>query len=255
NAEQALNVADVNVKRIQSSFNSFLGLDEGTVVDCILPNQIPGFKVKADDALTQAVNNNPVVISHEQRRLEAEEQVAYAKSETGLNTSVFASYGLNQSAENLKDVYKEQQKSQRFNIGLNIPIVDWGRRKGRYSMAQSNREVAFAEIEQERIDFEQEVYQGVLEFNLQESQVYNAAKADTVAEFRYEVSFQRFLIGKIDVLNLNAASTDRENARLQYIDALNQYWSQYFRLRSLTLFDFEHNAALSEEYDKILERK
>ena len=122
-------------------------------------------------------------------------------------------------------------------------------------MAKSNREVSLAEIRQERIDFEQEVYQRVLEFNLQGGQVYNAAKADTVAKMGYDVTFQRFLIGKIDVVVLNIASTDQENARMQYVDALNQFWTKYYQLRSLTLFDFENKKQLVAEYDKILQKQ
>jgi len=254
NAEQALNVAKVNYKRMQSSFNSFLVLEKGTEVNCIIPDKIPGFEVNPDEALSLAVQNNPTIIDHQQRTLEAEESVAEAKSQTGLNTTLSAQYGLNQNSNNLADVYKEQQKSQRFSVGINIPIVDWGRRKGRYSMALSNRDVSLASIKQDRIDFEQDVYQRVLEFNLQSGQVFNAAKADTVANLGYKITFQRFLIGKIDVVKLNIASNDRENARMQYIDALNQYWSKYYQLRSFTLFDFENKKPLSEEYEKILEK-
>jgi outer membrane protein TolC len=136
---------------------------------------------------------------------------------------------------------------------MNIPIVDWGRRKGQYSMAKSNREVARATIRQERIDFEMDVMQSVLEFNLQGSQVANAAKADTVAQMGYNVTFQRFLIGKIDVIKLNIASTDQETARIAYLNMLRNFWTSYYRIRSLTLFDFEKNAPLVVDYDKILE--
>ncbi|MFV0266580.1 MAG: TolC family protein [Draconibacterium sp.] len=255
NASQALNQANVNVKRLQSSFNSFLALEKETTVECVMPDIIPDFKVEAGDAISFAVENNPAIIDHEQRVLEADQAVASAKSETGLNTSVFALYGLNQDSKDFADVYGKQNKSQRLNLGVNIPIVDWGRRKGRFEMAKSNREVSLAVIRQERIDFEQEVYQRVLEFNLQSSQVYNAAKADTVAQMGYNVTFQRFLIGKIDVVVLNIASTDQENARMQYVDALNQFWTKYYQLRSLTLFDFEKKKQLVAEYDKILQKQ
>lgn len=253
NAEQALNEADVTVKRMQTQFNSFLGLAKQTEVDCIMPNQIPGFQVNADEALSLAKQNNPIIIDELQRKLEADKNVASTKADAGLNTTLSALYGLNQTGEKLTDVYGKQQERQQFSIRFNIPIVDWGRRKGSYSMAVSNREVTLAEIKQDEIDFEQQVYQAVLEFNLQASQVYNAAKADTVGQQKYNVTFQRFLIGKIDVVKLNIASTDRENARIQYINALNQYWSQYYQLRNLTLFDFENKKPLTAEYDKILE--
>lgn len=255
NASQALNQANVNVKRLHASFNSFLGLAEETNVECVMPEIIPDFKVDADNAISYAVENNPTIIEHEQRVLQADQAVASAKSETGLNTTIYALYGLNQDAKEFSEVYGKQNKTQRLNLGINIPLVDWGKRKGRFEMAKSNREVALAEIKQERIDFEQEVYQRVLEFNLQAGQVFNAAKADTVAKMGYDVTFQRFLIGKIDVVKLNIASNDQESARMQYVDALNQFWTKYYQLRSLTLYDFESKKELTAEYDKILQKQ
>jgi len=136
---------------------------------------------------------------------------------------------------------------------LSIPLVDWGRRKGKLMMAESTREVASARIPQSRIDFEQNIFQSVMEFNLQAEQVRNAAKADTVAAKGFEVTFQRFLIGKVDVIKLNIARNDRESARKAYINAVKTYWSYYYRLRMLTLFDFVKNENLTAEYDKIIQ--
>ena len=193
------------------------------------------------------------MINHQQQKLQQDQNVKRVKSETGLNTSVFAMYGLSRSSEAFNDVYGQPDKSQRFSVGINFPIADWGRTKGRVSMAKSNREVILATIKQERIDFEMDVVQSVLEFNLQAKQVNNAAKADTVARMGYDVSFQRFLIGKINIVNLNIASSDQENARIAYLNRLRDYWTSYFRIRSLTLYDFEKNRPLSVNYDKILE--
>ena len=81
----------------------------------------------------------------------------------------------------------------------------------------------------------------------------NAAKADTVAAKGFEVTFQRFLIGKVDVIKLNIARNDRESARKAYINAVKTYWSYYYRLRMLTLFDFVKNENLTAEYDKIIQ--
>jgi len=253
NNEQALNMAILEEKRAQAMLNSFLSLPKQTEIVCIVPSDIPALQINPDKAIDEAIKNNPEMLSHEQQKLEQDENVERAKSARGLNTTLYAMYGLNQSADNFDDVYVKPDKSQMFSLGLNIPIVDWGRGKGRYSMAKSNREVALATIEQERIDFEQDIYQSVLEFNLQAGQVFTSAKADTVAKMGYEVTFQRFLIGKIDVIKLNIASNDQETARMAYLSRLRDYWTSYFRLRSLTLFDFENNQPLVVDYDKLLE--
>lgn len=253
NAEQSLSLAQIEEQRALASLNSFLGLDKNTVIECVVPTEIPELKIDPDLAIAQALENNPEILNQQQQVLQQDESVARAKSEAGINTSLFAQYGLNQSADQLEDVYTEPDKSQRFTVGLSVPLVDWGRRKGRLSMAESNREVALATIRQERIDFEMDIMQSVLEFNLQSGQVANSAKADTVAQMGYNVTFQRFLIGKIDVIKLNIASNDQESARMAYLNRLRDYWTSYFRIRSITLFDFENKRPLMVDYDKILE--
>jgi outer membrane protein TolC len=93
-----------------------------------------------------------------------------------------------------------------------------------------------------------------MEFNLQAEQVKNAAKADTVAQKGFEVTFQRFLIGKVDVIKLNIARNDLESARNAYIRAVRTYWNYYYRLRMLTLYDFARQENLTAEYDKIIQK-
>lgn len=252
NAQQALSKARLEVSRSQSALNSYLMLENDTHVNCLVPSEIPSLQIKADEALDLALRNNPDILDQEQQMLEQNRAVAQARSESGLNTSLYAVFGLNQSAENFDMVYDQPDQSQRLRIGVNVPLVDWGRRKGRLMMAESTREVANARIRQARIDFEQNVFQSVMEFNLQAEQVKNAAKADTVAQKGFEVTFQRFLIGKVDVIKLNIARNDLESARKAYIAAVKTYWNYYYRLRMLTLFDFVKGENLTAEYDKII---
>lgn len=252
-AEQALNTAKLELLRAQANLNSFLGLRQDTEISCIVPSEIPKLGVQAGNAISQALENNPEILDQKQQLLEEDQRVAEAKSETGLNTSIYALYGLDQSSDKFGDVYDNPDKSQRFRLGVNIPIIDWGRRKGRYQMAEYSREVVKATVRQARIDFEQDIAQTVMEFNLQGDQVRNAALADTVAQQGFEVTFQRFLIGKVDVINLNQARNDLEQARKDYVLALNAYWTYYYTIRRLTLYDFAENEPLTEEYDEILE--
>lgn len=253
NATQSLNQAKLEVERSQSGLNSYLMLDKKTRINCIVPSEIPTLQIMADEALNLALQNNPDILEQEQQMIEQNREVARAKSETGLSTSLYAVYGLNQSADNFDMVYDEPDQSQRFRVGVSIPLVDWGRRKGRLMMAESNREVVNARVRQSRIDFEQNIFQSVMEFNLQAEQVRNAAKADTVAQKGYDVTFQRFLIGKVDVIKLNIARNDRESARRSYINAVKTYWNYYYRLRMLALYDFVRKESITAEYDKIIE--
>ena len=254
NAIQALSGAKLEVERSQSGLNSYLMLNKKTRINCLVPSVIPELQINADEALTLALKNNPVILDQEQQMLEQDREVARAHSESGLSANIYAVYGLNQSAKDINMVYDNPGQSQRAKVGLSVPILDWGRNKGRKMMAESSREVAIARIKQARIDFEQNIFQSVMEFNLQAEQVRNATKADIVAQKGYDVTFQRFLIGKVDVIKLNLARNDRESAKKAYINAIKTYWNYYYRLRMLALHDFVKGQSLSAEYDKIIEK-
>lgn len=252
NAKLALNRSNLGLERARADLNSFLGFEKNTRIECIVPASLPELNVNASEALAYSIENNPDIIDHTQRLLEEDRKVKQAKAQTGINGELYALYGLNQNAEEFAEVYLDPLERQRLRVGLNIPVLDWGRRKGQLAMAQSNREVVRISINQERIDFEQNVIMNVMEFNLQGEQVRNTAKADTIARMGFEVTKQRFLIGKLDVTKLNLARNDQEQARRAYINALRTYWSYYYTLRQLTLFDFEKRITLSEDFENLL---
>ncbi|MDD4107736.1 MAG: TolC family protein [Prolixibacteraceae bacterium] len=252
NAQLALTRANLGLERSRAQLNSFLGYDNDTKIECIIPVELPDINISADEAVTEAFQNNPEIINQQRRLIEEDRKVKQAKSQSGISGDVYALYGLNQNADELSMVYKDPLDRQRLQVGLNIPVLDWGRRKGRLAMAESNREVIRISVNQEKIDFQQNVIMNVMEFNLQADQVLSRAKADTVAQMGYDVTQQRFLIGKIDVTKLNLARNDQESARRAYINALRSYWNYYFTIRQLTLFDFEKNITLSEDFDSIV---
>ena len=120
-------------------------------------------------------------------------------------------------------------------------------------MAQSSEEVTKTQVQQSMIDFEQQLFLDVAQFNLQDDQVRIAAKSDTVAMKMYEVTKQRFLIGNVDVLELNNADTKKDQNKRGYVQALQNYWTYYYNIRRLTLYDFVENKALDANIDSLIE--
>ena len=109
------------------------------------------------------------------------------------------------------------------------------------------------DVSQSMIDCDENIILQVMQFNLQDDQVAIASKADTIADLRYEVTKQRFLIGKIDVLDLNVALEEKDVARRGFVEALRNYWNYYYDLRGLTLFDWQEGVKLSEDFDDLLD--
>ncbi len=253
NAGSSLNSALVDLEIRKFRLRSFLGFNERVDLNLIIPKDIPELTVDVDQALEVARANNPDIIAFERQIIEAERNVAKAKSEKGLQANVFASIGYTQQAEELRDAYIDPKEQQNFTLGLEVPLLDWGLGKGRYKMAQSSQEVIRTTVDQARTDFVQSVYLNVMQFNLQDDQLIIAAKSDTIAQKRYDMTKQRFLIGKVDVLDLNVALKEKDEAKKNYISALRQYWSNFYNLRKVTLYDFIKNNALDAEFEELIE--
>jgi len=232
---------------------SFLGFNETVKLELIVPYEIPKLEINVSQAMDLALKNNPDILSYHRQLVEAKRDVAQAKAENRFNANLSLNYGLSQTATEAKDVYIDPQQTSNLYFGIDIPIIDWGLGKGEVKMAKSNEELTKIVIEQAEIDFQQNVFLKVMQFNMQNEQVRIAAKADTIAQSRYDVTKQRFLIGKVDVLNLNDALTEKDVKKRSYISSLRSYWNYYFTIRMLTLYDFEKEEPLMQDFEKLVE--
>ncbi len=252
NAGTALNEATLDLEVRKFRLRSFLGFNETVDIELFIDPTVPVFRPDLGKALQEALNNNPEVFQYERQLLEADRDVARARAEMGFNADLFASYGLSASDPELAHAYRDPLVAQRLQIGLNIPLVDWGLGRGRHRMAQSSQEVVRTQVEQAWIDFEQNVYLEVMQFTMQYDQLDIALKADTIARKRFDVTRERFLIGRIDVRDLNDAIREQDIARRGYISALRSFWQNYYNLRRLTLYDFERDIPLDEDFDDLM---
>jgi outer membrane protein TolC len=253
NAGTAINESEMNLRDRELKLRSFLGFNQTLRLELIIPNEIPDLQVEVSEVLRLAEQNNPELIALERQLVEAQSSVAQAKAEKGLNANLTASYGLRDQDPLLNMAYDKPNQQQTIRVGFSLPILDWGQGRGRFKMAKSSEELTRVQVEQSRIDFEQTLLLDVEQFNLQDDQVKIAAKSDTVAAKMFEVTKQRFLIGKIDVLELNNADTKKDQNKRNYIQALNNYWTYYYNMRALTLYDFVNRKLLETDYEKLVE--
>jgi outer membrane protein TolC len=253
NAETARKEAAMNLRDREIRLRSFLGFNDNIRIELILPDRVPDLQVSAQEVFDLAMVNNPEIINQRLTVLSAQSELARAKGERGLNANITANFGLQGKDKDVRVAYDALSKNQGVRLSFTLPILDWGLGKGRYRMAKSSLELAQVQSEQALTDFEQNLYLDVEQFNLQSAQVAIAAKSDTVAMKRYEVTKQRFLIGKIAVLDLNDADSRKDQNRRAYVQSLQNYWNYFYNMRSLTLYDFINKRPIETDYEKLLE--
>jgi outer membrane protein TolC len=248
NANVAQAVLDLTTSSEQ--LRNFLGIKQKVEFELTPPTEIPEFIVDADAALKYALQNRSEIIGFERRKIEAESDVARAQANSGLNADIFATFSLSKTTNELSDAYTSPlNNNERFSLGLNVPIADWGRARSRLEVAKSNQEVTNMLIEQERISFEQEILLKVQQFDLLRNQVALALRAYDVSQKRQEMTRNRYYIGKIGITELGIAISEQESARRGYMNALRAFWLAFYELRQITLFDFERNVSLVKKID------
>ncbi len=253
NAASALNEAILEMETAQNRLRSYLGFNESVTVNIIIPQHVPNITLDMEQVMQLAKKNNPDLLAYQRQLIEAEKNVATERSSTGFQANVSLTFGLNQAdKDELPEVYKNLNDMESARITLSVPILDWGRGKGRVRMAKSNQQVVQSQVEQAYADFEQDIVLRVRQFNLQDSQFEIAAKSDTIAQKRYDASKQRYLIDKITITDMNNAQLDRDRSKQSYVAALRNYWNYYYQIRQIALYDFIANKPLEVEYDEIL---
>ena len=238
-AKSAVDNASLRYENMLFRLRSYLRIKDNRTLALIPPRETQHPLISAGKAVTEAKKNSASSLEFEERLLTAQSNLNFRKMNGRFDADLFLEYGLTQSAGMIQEAYQDPRDQQQLSLGINIPILDWGVSRGQIRVAESNLDMEETSVEQEIIDFEQNVFLSVMQFNMQKEQLIIAAKSDTVAQKRFDVTQKRYMIGQVnDVLELNNAQIDNDNARIGYYQALRNYWNNYYELRRLTLYDF-----------------
>lgn len=231
------------------SLASYLNFDKNTEIHLNLPGRPRDMVISVDEALVLAKENNPKFLGFRQQVLEAEKEVDRTKKESRFNAQVNASIGFNQVSDNIGDAYRNPLQQDIVSLSVSIPLLDWGVRKGKYNIARNNLNVIKISSQQESLSVEEDVIMTVGDFNIQQNLIISAEEALELAVMAYNETKQRFMIGKADINSLTLSLNRQQSAQRNYILSLQNYWLSYYKIRKLTLYDFERGVSLSNKFD------
>ena len=239
NAQKSMNSAKMDLKNADFSLKSYIGLDQKEKIELQMPLLITLFDIDPQKALKEARENRSEQVYYQRRLISAESQLTQAKRSSGLNATLSGNYGLSNSAENFSGIYSNPLNQRMLQLTFSVPILDWGKAASSVKMAESNRDLVSFDVKQSFEDFDRGVIVQVEQFGLLKDQLKTAEEADKVAANGYIIALKKFQNGEITITDMNIASSERVTAKLDYINSLATYWLAYYRLRILTLYDFE----------------
>ena len=239
NASTTLANARIARQRAMEDLAVYLGLEKDCDIELILPAAPSGLRVDVSEAVEHARENNPRFIEAQLALAEARRDAEKARVEKNLNLGIDISVGLNQVANRFVAAYSHPLMQDIAMVSLSVPLFDWGKRKNAWEAAVSKVEAAERSNEERIRDTELDVRLTVEDFNERLALMETAQHALDIAEDVYLQTLQRFVKGQADAFNLSQAQSYWQTARQNKIASLQNYWLSYYRLRRLTLYDYQ----------------
>ena len=248
-ARSALTNSESNRQARQFALRSFLDVEAD--IEPVVPEDVPQVRLDYDNVLNHALQNNALATTMRRRQMEADYAVASARANRQ-SINLYAQLGYTGSADNLNAAYRNLLSNEVVQVGITVPLLDWGKRKGQRRLAESNRDIIQGQLRQQSQDFRQDIFILTEQFNNQAEQLRIACEADTIARRRYHTNVETFKIGSISTLELSDAQKAQDQARQNRIQQLFNYWYYYYQLRSIALWDFERGCELSTDIEKLI---
>jgi len=247
--EIELNTAKLSVSQANSQLqvaisflDTFLGnKDANKDRTYAIPEATTVEQIDMDGLLSAYLQNRPEIIAYQRAILESAQDLAKAKNDFGWQAEIQASIGLARGSQELSEIYTNPFDEQQFNISVQIPLLDWGRKK--VAMEQVNLQQLDIEnaYQQSMLELENNIRQQALLFLRLQQELNLLLEIMNKAEERFTISNNRYTLGNIDITNLTLAHREKDQAKRNYINALKSYWTIYYNLRALSGYDILQN--------------
>jgi outer membrane protein len=238
-ARAEVETAQLDYDRALAALLMALNLPAGTRIEVVVTTEVSPVTPDTATAVAQALENRASVSDVQLQDVQSRRRIAEARLADGIGATIQASYGLNASAPEASQVYNNLLQSRGFSLSIEMPLWGWGARSQTVQAARSDQERVENNSAATLRQTAHEAHFAALELSQARSNVALTAKADTVAGKRFEVAYNRYVIGRITIDNLYIAQSEKDQALLQFVLALRRYWVAYYALRRATLYDFE----------------
>jgi outer membrane protein TolC len=237
-ARASLDGAKLERDRSESALRRLINVQGADTLVVVPPQDIPTIDVDPDLAVSQALRNSSV---SEQALLDsvvARRGVTEARLLNGFGATISAGYGVNQTSPLFGLAYAAPLPQQSLLVQVDMPIFQWGGGRADVQAARAEQARVSSSTRARREQTAEDARYAALQLTQSQRMLLIAAKADTVAQKRFEVAKNRYVIGKIGVSDLYIAQNEKDQALESYVQALRSFWANYYRLRRVTLFDF-----------------
>jgi outer membrane protein TolC len=229
-AETNLESAQFELEKSMNELKMLLGMPEEMEFSITAPMKIPDVEIDRDEFLSKAQARSSEILQDSLLVLSADYTLKDLKARRRIRADLTMSFGYNQTGENIQDLYENPFDQEQFTMGLDIPLFNWGKNRAEIKAGESALKSAQIRENLTRKQVREDYSNVLKQFDQLKRQVHIAAQSDTVAQRRFEVTKNRYLIGKVDITHLFMAQQEQDLARRTYIQTLKNFWISYYQI-------------------------
>ena len=234
----ALESARLEHERATDALRLALDLPAGTPLEVAVTGEVPEFEADTARAVAEALKNRAAVSAVALDDVQARRSVAEARLRSGAGATVQASYGFNATAPEATLAYQNLLEARRFSLSVQVPLWQWGAHHEGVRAAEADRERVTNLSDATLAQVAHDARFAALGLAQARRTALLVVKADSVAAKRFDVAYNRYVIGRITIDNLYIAQAEKDQALVEFVRGLRGYWTALYRLRGATLFDF-----------------
>ncbi len=249
-ARSAVDDAKLARDRAEAALRRTIAFPDGQSMAIVTPDSIPVIDADPDIAVREALKNSSSTESSALDLVRARRDISLAKANNRFNATIQASAGFNQTASVFGDAYQSPLGKQTLTVGVNLPMLQWGAGHAEVEAAKANETRTTANNKIRHDQLAEDARFSVLQLQQAQRNVVISAKADTVAAKQFEVARNRYTVSKISNTDLYQAQDQKDQAVLAKVQALRAYWTAYYHLRRVTLYDFVTKQPMADQRER-----
>lgn len=237
-AAQALIRAERDVGQATAAIYQLLGwaFNEGSsLLIPKIPKVVQHATIEAQEALQRSLSRRPELKTNQRLLLEIQSERERISRELGPQLQLQASLGLVRSDVAVEKIYSDPQAEQILSLNLQLPLLDWGSRKKAIAQVDHRSKLLAESNQRSQMELASTLYLAVSQWNQLGEEIQLAERIRQLAEERFQISSESYVLGSIPLTELTLAQQNRDQLNRAYLASLQNYWLTLADIQRMTL--------------------
>jgi outer membrane protein TolC len=235
------------------AFKRLLGLELESLVDVSADIQKTLVEVDLGRAIDHGLENRMELRQRDIELQYAMNDLIVVGAQNEFKASLEVGFGLTGTDESLDNIFDSPNSDRLFALTFDIPLFDWGEKKHRLAASQAQIDTSRLSAEEEMKGIKSEIREAYRSFMNQKLQIEIAEKSIKNAELTYDINLERYRNGDLSSKDLQFYQLQLSQQRLSLVQALISNRLALLDLKIRTLWDFEKNRSILEDFDELKE--